>query len=233
MNRLSDFLLNVFWPTRCHVCRRGIGNDRRVHLCEYHAKEYGEERHIACPICHKTYDRCTCLPQFASPYIQSYTRVARYREMSAVGKMLLRAKSSSAGRLYSFLAEEMEKVLKNRGISADLVTYIPCSYDSLEKKGFDHGALLAKALGKRLGLPVVATLVCNKGQAQKTMKAEWRLENSKKRLAPRKGSAKRIAGKRVLLLDDIMTSGASSLVASIYLNELGAQSVDFVCFGGK
>ena len=65
------------------------------------------------------------------------------------------------------------------------------------------------------------------------MKAEWRLENSKKRLAPRKGSAKKIAGKRVLLLDDIMTSGASSLVASIYLNELGAQSVDFVCFGGK
>ena len=116
---------------------------------------------------------------------------------------------------------------------ADVVTYIPCARDSYEKKGFDHGAILAKKLGDKLGLATVSALVCKKGQPQKTMQAEMRLENSKKRLSARKGAAKKIAGKRVLLVDDIMTSGASALVASIYLNELGAQSVDFVCFGGK
>ena len=43
----------------------------------------------------------------------------------------------------------------------------------------------------------------------------------------------KVKGRRVLVVDDIMTTGASSLVASIYLHEMGAESIDFVSFGSR
>ena len=113
MERLRDFIVNLFLVPRCHVCQKAV-EQKGPRLCAYHQNEYAMERRIECPICHYPYDGCRCLPQFASPYIGSYTRVARYREQSAVGKMLLRAKDCSQERLYDFLADEMAKVVQRR-----------------------------------------------------------------------------------------------------------------------
>ena len=178
MKKLCDFIRNLFLVPRCYVCRKAIGKEE-TGLCDYHRRQYAEERQIRCPICHFSYDKCRCLPQFASPYIRSYTRVARYREQSAVGKMLLRAKDGSEGQLYDFLAKEMVNVLQNAGISVDLVTYIPCSKESFERRGFDHGERLAKRIAKQLCISAEATLVCKKGEAQKTLQAQQRLETAK------------------------------------------------------
>ena len=68
---------------------------------------------------------------------------------------------------------------------------------------------------------------------QKRLDAKGRLENSKASLLVQKDVRQKVQGKRVLLVDDIMTTGASSLVASVHLDELGATSIDFVCFGSR
>ena len=131
------------------------------------------------------------------------------------------------------MASEMAECATHRGFSVDVITFIPCSEHSFAKKGFDHGKLLAKALGKRMQLPIADCFVRGKGNEQKQLGAVERLENSKNTLFPKKNAKKALAGKRVLLVDDILTTGASALVASVYLNEMGAEEICFLSFGGR
>ena len=194
---------------------------------------YEFEMKSSCGVCQKQYDRCHCRPQFASPYIENYKRVCLYREERVSGKMILAAKDRNNRLLYGFLADEMAKSVQTLAQKADVIVYIPCAEQTYRKKGFDHGKELAKALGERLELPVKDCFVRKKGKEQKNLGAKERLDNSKESLFPKKAGKAQIEGKRVLLVDDVMTTGASALVASVHLQELGAEAIDFVSFGSR
>ncbi len=220
----------MFFVPYCAVCGRECEEGC---LCSFCRQKYQNEKKKVCAICHRRYGDCLCRPQFASPYIEGYARVAHYSEDSTAGRLILSAKDRANGRLYGFLAEEMALCAEKHGFVPDVIAYIPCSEHSFAKKGFDHGAHLAHALGARWGRPVVDCFVRRKGNEQKQLGAALRLENSKNTLFPKKRAEKKIVGKRVLLVDDIMTTGASSLVASVHLNEMGAAHIDFIAFGGR
>ena len=149
------------------------------------------------------------------------------------GKLVLCAKDRSNSALTEFLAERLVSAVKKRGLCPEVICYVPCSAHSYRKKGFDHGKDLAQAVGKQMALPVLTAFVRKSGKEQKNLNAKERLENSKATLKARPRAAEGIAGKRVLLVDDIMTTGASALVASVHLEQMGAKSIDFVCFGSR
>ena len=157
----------------------------------------------------------------------------KYREENVAGKLVLAAKDLSAKKLNAFLASEMEKVLRKREYKPDVITYVPCSNESFGKKGFDHGEELAKALGMALGVPVAKCFVCSGGKTQKNLSAEARLANSRDAIRPRKKIRESVEGKNVLLVDDVLTTGASALVASVYLKDNGAKKVHFTSFGAR
>lgn len=227
---LFDFLKGLFFVPRCAVCGREC---EAGCLCGHCRTKYEQEKKKTCGVCHGRYDACQCRPQFASPYIASYRRVTYYSEERVSGRLVLEAKSRANRELNGFLASEMALCAKMQGVSSDVIVYVPCSEHSYMKKGFDHGAQLANALGRRMGIPVVNCLVRKKGSEQKKLGAAERLDNCKESLFAKRGAEKRIAGKRVLLVDDIMTTGASALVASVHLNEMGADRIDFLSFGGR
>ena len=227
---ILNYLKRLLFVPRCALCHRETEGDC---LCRSCRLRYEKERKRPCAICGYRYDRCRCLPQFASPYIKGYARLTHYSEESAAGQLILAAKDRANGELYDFLASEMAICAKQNGFAPDVIAYIPCSEHSFAKKGFDHGKRLAKALGKKMHLPTADCFVRRMGSEQKTLGAALRLENSKNTLFPKKGGEKAVAGKRVLLVDDILTTGASALVASVHLNELGADEICFLSFGGR
>ncbi len=98
----------------------------------------------------------------------------------------------------------------------------PCSPRSFRKRGWDQSALLARELG-RLGFPVAALLARRPGAEQKTLDHDGRLAN----LAGAIGVRGR-APPRVLLVDDVMTTGATLSACAIALKEAGALRVDAV-----
>ncbi len=108
----------------------------------------------------------------------------------------------------------------------DLVVPVPLHLSRLRWRGFNHAQLLAGELARRRGWPVDVFSVerCRATLPQVGLDADSRRRNV--RGAFRVARPKAIAGKRVLLVDDVYTSGATIRECSRALLAGGAASVD-------
>ena len=110
-------------------------------------------------------------------------------------------------------------------MAPELITWAPLSRKRRRERGYDQGELLARAMAKRLGLPAAATLV----KARHTQPQSG-LDSAEARRANALGAYVLLpgvdaAGKRVLLADDVVTSGATLSECARTLLEAGAECV--------
>jgi ComF family protein len=107
----------------------------------------------------------------------------------------------------------------------DAVTPVPLHWRKQWQRGFNQSELLAQALARRRGVPVVRAL----GRARAT-EAQAGLSNTERRrnvaAAFRcRRAAQTLAGKRVLLIDDVMTTGSTAAACARALKQAGAAAV--------
>lgn len=110
---------------------------------------------------------------------------------------------------------------------ADLITWVPISAKRLRKRGFDQVELLAKAVSPELGIPAEKLL-----DKFRDNRANSGLKTPAERRANVLGVYRavdpaRLRGKRVLLLDDIVTTGATASECARVLLTAGAEEVIF------
>lgn len=108
----------------------------------------------------------------------------------------------------------------------DLVAAVPLHTKRLRWRGFNQAGLLAGHLAGRFGLTHARTLLARHRatEAQAGLDRAGRLENLKAAFCvPRPAMA---AGKRILLVDDVMTTGATLEACAAVLKEAGAAQVD-------
>lgn len=111
----------------------------------------------------------------------------------------------------------------------DLVTPVPLHWRRLWSRGFNQSALLAGYLAKRRSLPVVNALRRGKNTATQTgLTSAQRRKNLSGAVALRKRARGRIRDKRVLLVDDVLTTGATGNACAAVLKRGGARSVTLV-----
>lgn len=112
-------------------------------------------------------------------------------------------------------------------ISVDLIIPIPLHNERLQRRGYNHAALLARVCARILRLPCAENVVQRtrptRAQAQLTM--EKRSQNVAGAFACHHTGKKIIRGKRVLLLDDVCTTGATLEACAQPLFEAGAQRI--------
>ena len=120
----------------------------------------------------------------------------------------------------------MAALLVREGESAcDLVTFVPSSKKSKKHRGYDQAELLAGELAKLLEMPM-ATLLTSVGKRPSQRKmpdAQARRDNVKNAFAVRSGEE--ISGKRVLLVDDVITTGATLESCAKMLKKAGAAEI--------
>ena len=106
-----------------------------------------------------------------------------------------------------------------------LITYMPIGFLHYRKRGYNQAELLAKLIAKPLSLPCEAALrkrwFVKKQSAQKDYAARQR--NAANAVLPKKGV--NLTGKSVVLVDDIITTGATAAAAVKALREMGASRV--------
>lgn len=106
----------------------------------------------------------------------------------------------------------------------DLITWAPLSAPRRRERGYDQAELLAREVGKRLGKPVAGLLTKKEVPAQSGLEDEAaRRANVLGAYALKAGSD--VRGKRILLIDDVVTTGATLSECAKVLRVAGADSV--------
>ena len=132
--------------------------------------------------------------------------------------------------LAALLAERLATALGQTPAAAevDLLLPIPLSTQRLQHRGFNQAWELARRLGKRLCIPaepqVLLRPVDTLHQAELSLQERARNLQSAFMVAPQARSA--VAGQRVALVDDVMTTGSTFTEATRALLQAGARSVD-------
>lgn len=124
--------------------------------------------------------------------------------------------------LVDFLEEKIKTFNKNY-----IITYIPLSKESYKNRGFNQCEYISKELGYRCNMKVMNTLKRIKEvKIQKTLNKEEREENLKGVFEVI--NQKNISKKNFILLDDVITTGATVREARNVLLNGGANSVSII-----
>jgi ComF family protein len=123
------------------------------------------------------------------------------------------------------LAELLADYLKENQLPGEALVGVPLHPRRLRERGYNQSSLLAKELGKCVGLPVIEDCLIRVKQAQPQVKAadvEQRRRNVADAFVCRD---ERVKGKRIVLIDDVCTSGATLESCAAALKNKGATSV--------
>lgn len=198
-------LLELLYPSRCAFCRKLVPDGRMLCPdCEKHLPFAPEEDQI---------QQFTHLALCASPLY--YTGDVR--------RSLQRYKFHGAAAYCGIYGELMSACLDRHGIRADCVTWVPLSRRRLRRRGYDQAKLLAEEVARRQGLDCRRLLV-----KQRHNPAQSGAGGPEARRANVRGvyrAAGEAAGLRILLVDDIVTTGATLSEAAGVLMAAGAAEV--------
>ena len=114
---------------------------------------------------------------------------------------------------------------------ADLLVPVPLHWTRLLRRRYNQAALLAQCLSRKTGVPVNTTEFkrIKKTPPQGYMKKKERRRNVSDAFSVKPGSESVFSGKRIVLIDDVYTSGATVDACAKVLLDVGALSVDVLC----
>ncbi len=224
-------LLNGILPRRCRKCGQILTVEGE--LCE---KCLNELNFIFPPYCKKCGHPLTekegqgkmqcvsCLSKKRSAFRLS--RSALYYDEASKNLLLafkFMDRTENARLLAAFL-KVAGKDIFDAGV--DVIVPVPLHYTRLLKRRYNQSALLARELSRYTGLPAdcLSLVRHKKTRPQVEFSGVERIKNVKKAFSV--AHPDRLAGKRVVLIDDVLTTGSTLKECAAALKKAGVRSVD-------
>jgi ComF family protein len=217
-------LLDRVLTPRCRLCGAACSTKQGAVLCAAcHAGVFAPR--TRCPQCAlPTPSAQMCGQCLATPPAYDATRCAAdYDDASRA--LLLDFKFNQQPGLATFLATELQRaVLGTLGEQAlDAIVPVPLARERLKARGYNQAWELARVLGEQLALPVNSSYLHRplNTRPQSSLDLKERHKNMRGAFV----CLQSVAGKHLLLVDDIMTSGATLNAAAATLKLHGAARV--------
>lgn len=215
-----DETISLFYPNRCASCREIIENDQYLcDECKNKIERFDPKKR--CKICGLDKENCDCKKYVY--YFDGAISVFKNEEI-ARNAMYSYKLSRRAGHV-SFFAKEMAQAVKEefKNINFDAIIAIPTTIKSRIKYGFSPVNELCFALEELLEVKFLRNILkCrNTKKAQHKVGFTERVENAREKFY----CDGKIAGKTILLVDDIKTSGATLSACARKLKFAGAEKV--------
>ena len=230
---LASGVAEVIWATRCIICDR----PGKV-LCDRCRLQLPYiDPWLACPHCGSPHGSRQCvdcntfsLGEVGRSGVPFERCISVIEHRGLARNIVTGYKDAGERRLSTDIACMIADMLPHAWVDADTVlSFIPADRLARRRRGFDHMALIAEELARQTGLPCARLL-------QKTPVADQRGLTRRERFANMGGSihasaqAVAYAGRRVLLIDDVFTTGATLFAACDALHAAGIRQVQCATF---
>lgn len=208
---VKERVLCLFFPARCLCCGKAVRPER-----------------LFCQDCASSLPEETLLREFPMPQALGGALLVAaplpYEE--GFRETLHRLKFWEEWGISTPLGQLMGEAARSLPGKFTLVTCVPMSSKKLRKRGYNQSALLAKSVAKELGLPFREALSqVREIEIQHTLTRPQRADNVREAYR-----GNRVAqGQEILLVDDIVTTGATLRACAQELYQAGAKSVSALC----
>lgn len=122
------------------------------------------------------------------------------------------------------MAKRFEKLIRLWEI--DVIVPVPLHRKKRKKRGYNQAEIVAEEIGLRVGIPVDKELV--KRKVNTTPQKEFTRKERRKNLKNAFAVTKKVRGKRVLIIDDIYTTGSTVHSIGVQLQKAGAEKTYFL-----
>ncbi len=202
-------MFSFLFPPKCVLCRKLLTHVETdmCHSCRINTKPFINAKRTI-------------------PFVAQWTALWYYKD--DVRKCIHRFKFHNA-RSYADICGRLlaVKLLDDFSRDLDVISWVPISLPRRFTRGYDQSELLAKAISKELGIPAAATL----RKIRHTRPQSSLLEVAQRRAnilgAYKARNPKAIVGKRILLVDDVITTAATASECAKMLLAAGASEVRF------
>lgn len=197
---------------------------------------------LICPDCGSYARDCLCsTPLMRESGLDVLIKYAFYNasdKESALNRIIRRLKHIPDRLAFAYfaaiLSRQLSVLCNSRGYTKDntLVVHIPRSKKTIARDGHDQADLFAAAVAKRMSLPHRAVIKRLKhGKTQKYLHIDERIENVKGMFCI--NNAESVKGNNIILVDDLVTTGATVSEASRTLIDAGALEVVCICIANS
>ena len=206
-SKLRDSFLELLYPTRCCFCHRLSGKGKPV--CKFCREKYPDVPHEQQE--QRLRDGTKCY----SPFYYA----------GDVRRSLLRYKFENLSGYGAIYGEFLLKCLDENEISCDSITWVPLSRARLRRRGYDQARLLAEVIAKEKGIPCEAFLKKIRNNPAQSGSGGYEARRVNAAGAYCSQQEDKLAGKNILLVDDIVTTGATAMECARTLRKAGAKRV--------
>ncbi|NPU82882.1 MAG: ComF family protein [Syntrophaceae bacterium] len=224
-------LADLVFPPRCVSCSGELESGARFSLCEGCRTGIGYIHSPFCTVCGEPFESdaekdhpCGSCLVSPPPFVTARS-LARHDGilMAMIHRLKYREQSRLASPLGRLLAAGDYPGLRIG--EASLVVPVPLHLRRLRQRGFNQSLLLAKAVGKRHGIPVDARSLRRPVPSDPQVSLGRKQRERNVRGVFTVGSAERIKGKCILLVDDVYTTGSTLKECARVLLRAGAREV--------
>lgn len=211
------FWLDLIAPNRCAFCDEII--DYKKLCCDKCRDNLPIIDRALCDKCGKA--SCVC---DSCILYDGCVSVVWYDE--SMISPVVRYKTKTPDNFSEFFALEIVNKLKEKGnADFDIVTCTPIGKTAFKEKGFNHASVLGKKIAELLKLPYDDKLLIKTedGFVQHTLGFEERAENAMKSFEF--NTKKNVKNKKILLCDDIITTGSTLNACAKLLKDNGCEYV--------
>jgi ComF family protein len=219
LSKLKKDILDTIFPPRCLNCGllgRFICSDCRAKIIKIKKSN--------CPFCRKeSFGGEVCVTCKRKYHLSGVVAYGHFRD--PIWKEIIhRYKYSGISAAGTELAELLAVTVMDNGPSFDVIVSVPVSRKRLNERGYNQAEVLAVELGHLVQKPTLGVLKKKIHTASQVgLKRKDRLDNLKGAFETNNGVV--IKGQRVLLIDDVFTTGATMDECARVLRKSGAQQV--------
>ena len=233
---LARAAADIVFPPACLNCRQSTG--AAGSLC---AACWAQVRFIERPFCERLgtpfatdlgSDGLLSPEAVANPPVFARARAVAHFDDGPVRNLVHRLKYSDRMELAKPLGAWMARAGNELLVEADLLVPVPLHRRKLAARRFNQAHALAQAVSAQCGVPADPFVLARikPTASQVGLSRSQRALNMQGAFCVAEDMAARVAGRAIVLIDDVMTSGATVNAASRVLLRAGAKRVDVLVF---